>query len=411
MDQKKYYTLEEAAQILGLTPADVNQRRERNELRGFRDGASFKFKVEDVEAFARQTRAAKKPAPAAEEGSDVLLSEAALGGSESTASGTVIGPPGKAPSDSDIRLADSAVGMDEGAKAAGAGGSDLVLDEASLADDSEISLDDDASGTVAGVASAVSRAPGGKPSPSADLGEAPKKLDDDDIVLGGSSSSGSDISIGADSGISLLDPTDSGLSLEEPLEVGKTDEDSLELGEDDMLTFADDSVSTEAPTALKKDEEFLLTPLEEAAEEESESGSQVIALDSPAAGDMTATMVAPVGPAQPAGAGMAAMLDEDFAAAGAPALAAVAPAGIAAPLGPAHPVFAEGMPLAGAGAVPAALPQAPYTGLNIAALSACLVLLLLCGWLAFDLVRNMWSWNGSFPIHSGIMDAILGLFG
>ena len=39
MDQKKYYTVDEAAQILGITPADVNQKRERNELRGFRDGA------------------------------------------------------------------------------------------------------------------------------------------------------------------------------------------------------------------------------------------------------------------------------------------------------------------------------------------------------------------------------------
>ena len=43
-----------------------------------------------------------------------------------------------------------------------------------------------------------------------------KKLDDDDLVLGGSGT-GSDITIGGDSGISLVDPADSGLSLEEPL--------------------------------------------------------------------------------------------------------------------------------------------------------------------------------------------------
>jgi hypothetical protein len=89
----------------------------------------------------------------------------------------------------------------------------------------------------------------------------------------------------------------------------------------------------------------------------------------------------------------------------------MAPGGIAAPLGPAHPVFAEGMPLAGVGPMPAAIPQAPYTGLNVTSLAACLVLVLLGGWLAFDLVRNMWSWSGSFPVNSGIMDAILGLFG
>ncbi len=50
-----------------------------------------------------------------------------------------------------------------------------------------------------------------------DLDGGGKRTDDDNVVLGGSSA-GSDITIGGDSGISLVDPTDSGLSLEEPLE-------------------------------------------------------------------------------------------------------------------------------------------------------------------------------------------------
>ena len=68
---------------------------------------------------------------------------------------------------------------------------------------------------------------------------AAKKLEDDDLVLGGSGA-GSDISIGGDSGISLVDPADSGLNLEAPLNLSK-DEESLELGEDDLLGMASDA--------------------------------------------------------------------------------------------------------------------------------------------------------------------------
>ena len=53
-------------------------------------------------------------------------------------------------------------------------------------------------------------------------------------MLGGSGT-GSDVTIGGDSGISLVDPADSGLSLEEPIGLVAGGEESLELGEDDML--------------------------------------------------------------------------------------------------------------------------------------------------------------------------------
>ncbi len=63
-------------------------------------------------------------------------------------------------------------------------------------------------------------------------------------MLGGSGT-GSDITIGGDSGISLVDPADSGLSLEAPLNLAGAGEESLELGEDDLLASAD----SEAPAA------------------------------------------------------------------------------------------------------------------------------------------------------------------
>ncbi|MDR1923470.1 MAG: helix-turn-helix domain-containing protein [Planctomycetaceae bacterium] len=44
-----YYTLEKAAEVLGLPTAEVNRLRERNELRAFRDGAAWKFRKLDVD--------------------------------------------------------------------------------------------------------------------------------------------------------------------------------------------------------------------------------------------------------------------------------------------------------------------------------------------------------------------------
>jgi len=417
MEQKKYYTVEEAAQLLGTTPADVNQRRERNELHGYRDGASWKFKVEDVDVIARQVRAAKRPSapPPADEGSGVLFGAAEPGVSGSTASGTVVRPSARVPTDGDIEPAEGDTGTiakpiraPKALDTTGIGSMELGLEGEPLLDESQISLDDDASGTVAAMSASAAAPPADDSSIS--LADGGKKLDDDDVVLGGSGS-GSDITLGGDSGISLLDPGDSGLSLEEPLELDRVEDESLELGEDDMLTFAEDTGSTEAPTPIKKDREFLLTPLEEAPDEEdSESGSQVIALDSPPVSDTTATMVAaPRRAGLGSGAGMAAMLDEDFAAAGGPSLTRAAmPMGPS--LGAAPQMFGEGTPMQAGAVGPAPPREANYSGLNITSLMLCIVLLILCGVFALDLLRNMWSWNGSYPLNSWIMDTILAMF-
>lgn len=407
--QKRYYTAEEAAQVLGITPGEVTQRRERNELRGLKDGATWKFKVEDIEALAHRLKAGATAPP--DEG-DVLASEVELGPSSSGKSGTVLGP-GKA-HDSDIQLAGSDVKL---------AGSDIKLAGSDIKPKSDVKLEDTLpplptpeeealdlrlESEAVAEAAAQPAAPAGKKAGGSEIELAGGGLDDDDVVLGGSSS-GSNVSIAGDSGISLVSPTDSGLSLEEPVELPASEDDSLELGEDDMLTFAD-AADTESPTELKSDDEFLLTPLEEAAEgEESESASQVIALDAGPVSDTAATLV---GTGRPGGA--AAMLDEELGGVG---VLPAAPAAPAAPAGapPAAGLFEPGVgaaaaPLPAGAPVAVALPEAPYTGWNIAALGACVVLLILCGWVAFDLVLNMWSWNAPYRLNSALMDWILGLF-
>ncbi|HEY1784922.1 MAG TPA: hypothetical protein VGG30_05205, partial [Pirellulales bacterium] len=47
---------------------------------------------------------------------------------------------------------------------------------------------------------------------------------------------------------------------------------------------------------------------------------------------------------------------------------------------------------------------------NILLLVPLLLCLALCGIMMFDLMRNMWSWNGAYPVNSSLMDMILSWF-
>ena len=390
---QKYYNTLETAKVLNVTVDDVKKMLERRELHGYRDGADWKFKTEDIDRVAQQRQAEKSAAPAEEEGGDVLLSEVVLGQSEMGTSGTVIGMDamGRGAPDSDIQLVGSDVDLKRSAEASAPEAKKKDETDAKAAKFEELNLTLDEDLTLEDSSATLRGLPIPDTGSSVDLSG--KGLEDDDLVLGGSGK-GSDVSIGGDSGISLVDPADSGLSLEQPLELSGAS-GTLELGEDDML------ISGEAPQ-VKSDSDFLLTPLDEVTDaEESESGSQVIALDTEGQEGVA------VGGAAP-GASMAAMLDEDLSSqptldmgmgsplAGAPILG-VQPAGLS-----------EGVPVMQSAA---GLPEAPYTGWQIAGLATCCVLLMLCGMMMYDLLRNMWSWQGTYTVNSSIMDAILSLFG
>jgi excisionase family DNA binding protein len=49
-----YYTLEEAAKILGVAADELNQMRERREIRAFADRGTWRFRTQDIEELARQ---------------------------------------------------------------------------------------------------------------------------------------------------------------------------------------------------------------------------------------------------------------------------------------------------------------------------------------------------------------------
>lgn len=166
-------------------------------------------------------------------------------------------------------------------------------------------------------------------------------------------------------------------------------EDSLILGEDDLITIGDEVAGQDAATQLKSDDDFLLTPLDD-AEDESASGSQVIALDDVGAGlDQSAATIM-----GDAGAGMA-LLEDD--------VAAAEPAGGVAAL--------AGVPqTAAAPIMQPAIPEAPYSVWNVVSLFLCIMLLSFTGMLMYDAVRQIWTWDAAHPVNSGMMQTIIDLF-
>ncbi len=61
MSPKKYLSLDEAAQQLGLRNDELNRLREKGEVRGFADRGTWKFKVEDIEELGRSRQADSSP--------------------------------------------------------------------------------------------------------------------------------------------------------------------------------------------------------------------------------------------------------------------------------------------------------------------------------------------------------------
>ncbi|HEX4132076.1 MAG TPA: helix-turn-helix domain-containing protein [Pirellulales bacterium] len=508
----KLVPLNDAAAHLGVTPEELSEMRQRGDVYGYRDGASWKFKVEDLDAYKAKSEGGSGL------GSDVGLSGLGLGGSglsalgikpdaiggESAASGSDLsssaGGSGLGISESDIGLGGSGIGLAD----SGLGlGSDLGGSKpGSLGGgDEEVVLlggDDDAgeasgSSTVVGKKKAKptdAEAPKpAEPKPAAPKPAAGKKDSSDDILAGaigaaGSSSdlqlgpsdllTGSDVLVSAggsnlggssifggssnvlggesqivinpsesqvapeiaesptvikkgsdpslaagsglelsgddddifggpksdvthrpgDSGILLIDPGDSGLSLDQPLDlagsgVGGASGIGSAIGAGKgSLETTEFHLGAEEGASLQADDDFLLTPLEETAEDESDSGSQVIMLDTEGEGDFgeaTATLLSTQIPG----------LLEEESSLGALGGAAAGGAGTATAAAP-------GMVM-----VPA-VRETPFPGWMVMLLAVCILTLGLSGAMAYDLVRNMWSWEQPYTLNSTLMDLIVG---
>jgi hypothetical protein len=425
----KFVDLSEAAKMIGVSSESLVEMRSKGTIFGYRDGASWKFKVDEVERVIRERGVEARDSgsgilnaddeefddmisglsskiladKAQEEPGAILVSEEELGAS-ATGKSTIIGKGKESernPSDSDLRLADESNVL--------GGGSDKLIEapgnKVDLAGASDVLHGSDINLAAGG--SGTGEMPAAKPGSSGglnvhddlvlgeddDIGSSDSALDDE-IRPGsskpGSSGKGSDVTLGAgDSGINLA-PSDSGLSLEEePLDLGGgSGVESLELPEDDEVVSLDDAaVDEEAGSQVKADNEFLLSAGETLDEDESDSGSQVIALEDSESFDQDA----------------ATMLKADEAGLAADAF---------------QPVGVEAG-LEGATATPGAQPvyvqvasaETPYSVWNVLFLGGVAGMLALSGMMMVDVMLNMWNFSGTGTLSTGIMDAFISMFG
>ena len=85
----QFYTLEEAARVLGMSPEELKSKAQHREIRAFLDGGSWRFRVVDIDELARRRGMGSDaelrlsdlevPAGTAENVEDLDLSEFQLG--------------------------------------------------------------------------------------------------------------------------------------------------------------------------------------------------------------------------------------------------------------------------------------------------------------------------------------------
>ncbi len=456
----KFVDLKEAAGILGVSADELTEMRSRGDIFGYRDGSSWKFKIEEVERVQQERGASgsglgsgiigaseedfdellgsnpslassgglsginiggpsltgsSAPGDSADE--SILVSEDALGGSAVKRGSTIIGKDGGKgeKEDSDLKLAGSSLESNPPLSSPGnlssglsSSGSDL-----SLGMDSSLSKQESDSGESLDLdLGKMNKKGGGMTDASISMGDqslGDMSFGDDSIDLDaemgkkgpGSTGVGSDVSIaGGESGINISNPADSGLSLEEePLDLGGSNIDDLSLPEDDQIIALEDSGELDAATQIKTDEDFSLSPSQEVtAGDDSDSGSQVIALEDSASFDQSS----------------ATMLNQGA-------------AGLVADDSSAQPFDSTGFSpemMAGAGAatataagyapmgyVPAEPAEAPYSIWQVLFLMMAASTLLISGLLMWDITNFMWSFPGNEPNSTVVMEALVSAAG
>lgn len=284
--------LEEAAKRLGVSAQELVEMRSRGDIFGYRDGASWKFKPEEIERVSSEVLGdALDEDPA---GSSILVSEQELGPAGSKLGSTIgsdiqlaadiqpnpesdvslVPDPGGG---SDVKLVAGRSGIKQDGSGSGShilsGGSDLKpgssnkLSGSDLKlsndddDDDELSLqvDDDGLGSGIsgiGLGSGLGSGVGSDVELGSDIGlslegsdllaglspvsrpgksKKPDAAVGSDLELGSDDDDlvlggGSDLAIGNDSGINLMSPSDSGISLEdEPLDLAGSGISGLDL--------------------------------------------------------------------------------------------------------------------------------------------------------------------------------------
>ena len=335
----EYYTLEKTSEVLGQPPAEVNRMREKSQLRAFRDGSSWKFRKDDVDNFLAETIKSRSKSKTSDSDFDLL------GGDEEDESPTLL-----ADSASFDALMEDGVTFD--AEMVDTGDSkkkSAALDDLTLADDQGGAVD--------------------------------LSLGDDEVALDGTGSSPK-LNLAEDSGLSLLEVADD-VELQ-AVEKGGSDAQFEVDDDDDILALVEaESAEHTSTIAIPVEDDFQLTPSADGLSDDSESSSQVIALEE------EGMFGAPLGMAP------APAFSPD------PVAAMPQPGPFGA--GPGEFIAQAPMP-----APVATVAEPTYKTWVIALLAVNLFLLAICGSVALDLIIHIWSWEEPFVINSTIMDLIAG---
>lgn len=449
-----YLSLEEAAKRLGLTPDVLVEFISKREIHGYRDGSSWKFKLEEIERFQADRDGIMEEDPS---GSSLLLSDVHLGSSLGSAIGSDInlGKPEsdlrpKAGEGSDSTGSDVALVADPNSGSGvrlvtrntptSSGDSSKKLVSRDSDDDLKIIDEDgllhtDGSGSAIDIGSDLMLASGSgsaislsdvdasgislSPVHSSDvLADSDAKLKlgstgasgtgaskigssgslnlDDDLQIAADDEddlvlgSGSDLALAADSGINLMSPSDSGLAL---------DDEPLDLagtgisGLDLAAEGSDASLSGSASGSLvdfQQDEEFQLTP-SGGMDMDEDSGSQVIELEDSTDFGNADLALPDAGMGFGDDAGLASFGGGDDGMGGLGGLGG-----------------AEGT---GAAAAARYVPDIQFDILHLCLLMTSLLLLGLSGLVVTDLFRNMWAWNEteSTDLTTGLVKALVSI--
>ncbi|MCH2183554.1 MAG: hypothetical protein MK108_16265 [Mariniblastus sp.] len=370
--------LEQAAKMLGISVEKLTEMRSSQQVSAYKDGATWKFKLQELERVADDLGTPLNQD--VDDDSDFQLSDASLEDSADAASddeGLAFGS-----SSLDLAAGDdaevSADLLDDDEKKSDGSPSDTG--KLMAGDDDDMLLSEEDLFGDDSLADSYEE--------SAELSS---DFEDSDLILDDSDSS-SEVAMESGQSGASLSTNESGVSLDdEPLELGGAEIDSLELPEDDEMIVLDDAADSDAATIMQEDD-FNLTPLEEAVDDDS-SGSQIIALEDSEiyTDESSATILADSEDlsAEPA------MLDASAFGAADAGNAGLVPAGVGAPV------------MAGA----PALPEAPYTLWQILALALVVIMLGAGAMVAYDLARAINQPEGQMIGSGAVLDFFLKMTG
>jgi hypothetical protein len=514
----QFYTLEEAARVLGMSVEELKSKAQAREVRAFLDGGSWRFRVVDVDELARrrglgsdaELRLSDLEVPAASgsgESDDLDLSEFQLGtgkpdlGAESahlkatghagkkekkgveesgsdhdilvddltapphpvsSSSSVIIGvsPTGKQPSDSDVRVvpesvrgaSDSDVQLASGLKQPS--DSDVTLIKEDTADHGLLTPPSGsgetpaARGRISGSSAEVKAAESSddfQMNPSSDLIDALQPDSGSDFELSAldasdefestplAKPSDSDVTA-ADpklSGINLSRPSDSGINLQTGAGLGAGQADSIELAplsDEEIKTAKPRShpekpkraLAATPPPVVKKGEKDIFddtdfevdvplgegdsddktVQLEAASDfdlEDSDTGSEVFAIDEEAVDESASTAMAPSAFAEEDE-----EEDDSFEAAVSSEMAAASWTSGEAAVSPERGVPAM---------VLARETEPEWSGLWVGLLGVTTLFLFFLAFIAYDLERNLVEFHEGGSIGSGLVRLLAGMFG